>query len=77
MRLLCASALVIACSSCGDERLRLARGNTADRERASETLRRTAGAVGRSASSSSPEGTTVFDGNREMVAERWQLSDAN
>jgi len=37
MRLLCVSALVIACCSCGDERLRSAR-NTADRERASETL---------------------------------------
>ena len=38
MRLLCVSALAIACCSCGDERLRSARGNTADRERASQTL---------------------------------------
>lgn len=38
MRLLCVSALVIACGSCGDERSRSARGNAADRERASETL---------------------------------------
>jgi hypothetical protein len=38
IRSLCISALVIACCSCGDERLRSARGNTADRERASETI---------------------------------------
>jgi hypothetical protein len=38
MRLLCVSALIIACCSCGDERLRSARGDTADRERASETF---------------------------------------
>lgn len=38
MRLLCVSALVIACSSCGDERLRSARGDTTGRERASEAL---------------------------------------
>jgi len=38
MRLLCVSALVIACGSCGDERSRSARGNAADRERPSETL---------------------------------------
>ena len=38
MRLLCVSALAIACCSCGDERLRSARGDTAGRERATETL---------------------------------------
>jgi len=38
MRLLCVSALAIACCSCGDERLRSARGDTVDRERAPETL---------------------------------------
>jgi len=39
MRLLCVFALVIACSSCGDDRLRSARGgDSADRERVGETL---------------------------------------
>jgi hypothetical protein len=38
MRLLCVSALVIACTSCGDERSRSASGNSADRERPTETL---------------------------------------
>jgi hypothetical protein len=38
MRWLFVSALVIACSSCGDERLRSARSDSADRERPAETL---------------------------------------
>jgi hypothetical protein len=35
---LCTFALVLACVSCGDDRSRSARGNTADRERVLETL---------------------------------------
>jgi hypothetical protein len=36
--LLCAASLVIACGSCGRDRLRSARGDSADRERAAQTL---------------------------------------